>query len=156
MQPSNVNRRGFHKLTMAAFGGMVAGAGASALGQEKEADKPQVNVDPALLLSEPHVCRGLNTCKGKSKGDNYSRPGGLCCCRGPFLRRRKCLQRPRRLRRISRAKHLQGQRALCRSSAGEGLDPGPHAIRAVDEGRRQKSRQSPQERISDLIESFWE
>ena len=80
MQPSNVSRRGFHKLTMAAFGGLVAGAGASALGQDKEAGKPKVNVDPALLLSEPHVCRGLNTCKGKGKGkgDNACAGQGAC------------------------------------------------------------------------------
>jgi len=78
MQRSDVSRRGFHKLTMAAFGGMVAGAGTSAMGQEKADDKPKVNVDPALLLSEPHVCRGLNTCKGKGKGDHACAGQGAC------------------------------------------------------------------------------
>lgn len=69
MQPSNLSRRGFQKLTMAAFGGLAAGAASSAAAQDN-GDKPQVNVDPAQLLQEPNVCRGLNTCQGKGKGDH--------------------------------------------------------------------------------------
>jgi len=76
MQTSDVSRRHFHKLTMAAFGGLSAGAASSAFGQEKEDSK--VKVDPALLLSEPHVCRGLNTCKGHGKGDHACAGQGAC------------------------------------------------------------------------------
>ncbi len=60
---SALSRRDFGKLTMAAFGGLVLGAtvtGHAAGGEDTH--------DPALLLGEKHVCRGLNTCKGKSKG----------------------------------------------------------------------------------------
>lgn len=82
MQTSNVSRRGFHRLTMAAFGGLVAGAGSSALGQEKpgqeKEEKPKLKVDPALLLQEPNVCRGLNTCDGKGKGDHACAGQGSC------------------------------------------------------------------------------
>lgn len=70
MENSNLQRRDFHKLTMAALGGMMAGTSASAIGaqKKKEEEKPTINVDPALLLQEPHVCRGINSCKGKGKG----------------------------------------------------------------------------------------
>src|SRR5258708_34624964 len=65
-----LSRRDFGKLTMAAFGGMVLGtalAGHAAEGDDKH--------DPSLLLGEKHVCRGLNTCKGKAKGGDNSLPG---------------------------------------------------------------------------------
>jgi hypothetical protein len=78
MRSSDLSRRRFHKLSMAALGGLVAGTGSSALAQDKEGDKPKVNVDPALLLSEPHVCRGLNTCDGKGKGDHACAGQGAC------------------------------------------------------------------------------
>jgi len=63
---------------MAAFGGLTAGTATSAFGQEQAGDKPEIKVDPALLLSEPHVCRGLNTCQGKGKGDHACAGQGAC------------------------------------------------------------------------------
>jgi len=78
MSKPDVNRRNFHKLTMAAFGGMVAGAGSSSLAQAQEGNKPKINVDPALLLSDPNVCRGLNTCDGKGKGDHACAGQAAC------------------------------------------------------------------------------
>ncbi len=81
MRDSHVNRRRFHKLTMAAFGGLVAGSGV-ALAEEKEKEKdkkPQLNVDPSLLVQEPHTCRGLNTCKNKGKGDENACAGQGAC-----------------------------------------------------------------------------
>ena len=69
-----LSRRDFGKLTMAAFGGVVLGTaleGHAAEGDDKH--------DPSLLLGEKHVCRGLNTCKGKSKsGDNSCAGMGNC------------------------------------------------------------------------------
>ncbi|QDU61510.1 hypothetical protein Pan216_23710 [Planctomycetes bacterium Pan216] len=60
MDRSNWNRRDFAKVTAAAFGGIVAGTG---MVREARADNAE------YLLKEPHVCRGLNTCKntGASK-----------------------------------------------------------------------------------------
>lgn len=78
MQPSDPNRRHFQKLTLAAFGGLLAGSSSSARAEEKQDGKPQVNVDPALLLQEPNVCRGLNTCEGKGKG-NHDCAGKSAC-----------------------------------------------------------------------------
>lgn len=62
MEPSELSklsRRQFDRLTASAFGGMLLGAGVARAAEEDEDDKK------SLLLKEPHVCRGLNTCKGK-------------------------------------------------------------------------------------------
>ena len=65
------NRRDFHKLTMAALGGLVAGTAVGAEKKEESSDKP--------WFREPHVCRGLNTCKNKGKGaDNACAGQGHC------------------------------------------------------------------------------
>src|SRR5439155_864190 len=63
------------KLAAAALGGMMAGAKLAAA-----EDKPKKkDVDKPLLLQEPHVCRGLNTCKGKAKGGKNDCAGmGQC------------------------------------------------------------------------------
>ena len=70
-----MNRRDFSKLAAAALGGMMAGAKLAAA-----EDKPKKKeVDKPLLLQEPHVCRGLNTCKGKGKGGKNDCAGmGQC------------------------------------------------------------------------------
>jgi len=71
MNPSGMNRRDFQRLTLAALGGMVAGT--TAVNQAFGADE----VNP--LLSEPHVCRGLNTCKAKGAGKENACAGmGTC------------------------------------------------------------------------------
>lgn len=67
MSKSNVNRRGFHALTMAAAGGLMAGAGASARAED---GKSNLTVDPSLLMSSPNTCKGLNACKGEGKGSH--------------------------------------------------------------------------------------
>lgn len=75
-----VKRRDFHKLTLAAFGGLAAGTVAkSAWGQEGSESKSELSVDPAMLLAEPHTCRGLNTCKGKGKGEKNACAGQGAC-----------------------------------------------------------------------------
>ncbi|HUG93714.1 MAG TPA: hypothetical protein VML55_22985, partial [Planctomycetaceae bacterium] len=95
MKRDELTRRDFHRLTAAAMGGLVAGtiAGCGG-GDQKEAgtdgargtpgtgqpagppsDATAVGdaekYDVALLLEEPHVCRGLNTCMNKgASGEN--------------------------------------------------------------------------------------
>ena len=77
MDSQDLNRRAFGKLAAAALGGLMAGA---SLGVAADKDKPAADKDkPAeapkakdkdkpLMSQEPHVCRGLNTCKGKGVG----------------------------------------------------------------------------------------
>ena len=75
MKKTDLNRRDFSKLTMAAFGGMVAGATAgtsSVLGfqegsQEKDSKK-----------KENHTCRGLNSCKNQGAKKNDCAGMGNC------------------------------------------------------------------------------
>ncbi len=98
MKRPELNRRDFNRLTFAAFGGMVAGsmagcqpkntpapttpsAGGSEAGSTtKDASDPAAgDKDVSLLMSEPHVCRGLNTCKGKHGGAENDCAGlGAC------------------------------------------------------------------------------
>lgn len=74
----NVKRRDFGKLAVAAFGGLAVGASS----REAAADDdkaPKIPVDPALLLKDPHVCRGLNVCKGHGAGGKNECAGrGQC------------------------------------------------------------------------------
>lgn len=75
MDASKMNRREFQRLTAAAFGGIVSGS--LVVGHAFAADEPK------SLLEEPHVCRGLNTCKGKggcgaTKGKNDCAGQGTC------------------------------------------------------------------------------
>jgi len=75
MQPSNPNRRDFTKWTAAALGGLLAGAriaDAADTPQKKDVNKP-------LMLQEPHVCRGLNTCKGLGKSTKNDCAGQGTC-----------------------------------------------------------------------------
>lgn len=106
MKRPELNRRDFNRLTFAAFGGMVAGSMTGC--QQKVPDKPAASETPAageeagsttrddkddhdhgaddkdskdvsLLMSEPHVCRGLNTCKGTHAGvENECAGLGAC------------------------------------------------------------------------------
>jgi hypothetical protein len=69
-----LSRRDFGKLTMAAFGGVLMGATLASRAAENDNKH-----DPALLLQDKHVCRGLNTCKGKGKGGDNSCAGTGNC-----------------------------------------------------------------------------
>jgi hypothetical protein len=73
MNDDDLTRRDFQRLTLAAFSGIVWGAsmpGAEALG----AEEPRKS-----LLDEPHVCRGLNTCKAMGRrNDNACAGQGKC------------------------------------------------------------------------------
>ncbi|QDU46555.1 hypothetical protein Mal52_50760 [Symmachiella dynata] len=90
MKPSELNRRDFSKFTVAAFGGMVAGTAIGCGGSEEAApsgsqtgsqtsstETPETGTEVAA--SEKHVCRGLNTCKGKgADGKNDCAGQGTC------------------------------------------------------------------------------
>jgi hypothetical protein len=70
-----MSRRNFAMLTAAAAGGLMA-VGVPSFAQ---GEKSKVFVDPGLLLSgDKNVCKGLNTCKGKGKGDHDCAGKGSC------------------------------------------------------------------------------
>jgi hypothetical protein len=78
MDKSALNRRDFQRLTAAALGGLIAGAGmTSGASAADEAPKKDKNKNP--MLGEPHVCRGINMCKnlGASK-QNACAGQGTC------------------------------------------------------------------------------
>jgi len=74
MEKSDLNRRDFQRLAAAAVGGLLAGASlnSAALGADEKKKK-----NP--LLVEPHVCRGLNTCKGKAADKKNACAGQGAC-----------------------------------------------------------------------------
>ena len=91
MKRDHVNRRDFNKLTMAAMGGMMAGSliGCGTKKTEKteaNSEEPDANAKGeeneetvAASWEGPHVCRGLNACKGKGKtGKNACVGQGEC------------------------------------------------------------------------------
>ncbi|HEX3999560.1 MAG TPA: hypothetical protein VHX65_13490 [Pirellulales bacterium] len=105
MNESNMNRRDFQKLTAAAFGGVVAGSvlGRSVLAAGDEAKS---------LLEEPHVCRGLNTCKGKGGGAEKGK--NACAGQGDCA---------------TVAKHdCKGENA-CKGQGGCGANPGENSCK---------------------------
>jgi hypothetical protein len=72
MRDSKLDRREFHQLTAAAFGGIVAGAVVGCGGSGPKADTTVANADL-------HLCRGLNECQGKGAGGaNTCRGLGAC------------------------------------------------------------------------------
>lgn len=67
------SRRAFlNKLAIGTVSGLVAGSSVvHAADEKKQADLP-------IILQDPNVCRGLNTCKGKGKGDHECAGQGAC------------------------------------------------------------------------------
>lgn len=96
MKPTGMDRREFHQLTVAALGGVIAGTTigcnpAPTVPPAKTVAAPtsttpdtvaQVTLTPemeALIMDEPHTCRGLNSCKGKGRSqDNDCAGQGTC------------------------------------------------------------------------------
>ena len=91
MQNHGLDRRDFHKLTLAAFGGMLAGTtigcGGGAPPSGATPAVPVVTTTSSteltevekLIIDEPHVCRGLNSCKALGRGkDNDCAGLGTC------------------------------------------------------------------------------
>jgi len=80
MQNQRMNRRDFQRLTAAAFGGLVAGASVTSTAFAADKAKgPKKDPKKNPLLGEPHVCRGINMCKGLGAGkDNACAGQGAC------------------------------------------------------------------------------
>jgi hypothetical protein len=79
MEPSTINRRRFSQLAAAAFGGLLAGSQAEQAVAQAQSGGQGAPAEKNPLLSDPHVCRGLNTCKGKGKSkDNACAGQGSC------------------------------------------------------------------------------
>jgi len=71
MSESNLSRRQFSQLAAAAMGGLMLGTTAVQAQDKKD--------EGSLLLKEPHVCRGLNACKGTDPSKKNSCAGvGNC------------------------------------------------------------------------------
>ncbi len=72
MDQGKLNRRDFGKLTLAAFGGILAGsfAAKAAFAGEESAE---------FQLGDKHICCGLNTCRGLgADGENECAGLGTC------------------------------------------------------------------------------
>ncbi len=95
MDRPDVDRRDFHKWTLAAFSGMLAGsmpgcsetpappagkAGpAPDLGKTAPVEIALTEKQVELLTDDVHTCRGLNTCKGQGRSkDNDCAGQGTC------------------------------------------------------------------------------
>jgi hypothetical protein len=82
------NRRDVNRLALAALGGLVTGVMAGCGGSETGQDKTQAGKEQgtgaddkaSLLLNDPHVCRGINTCKNKGKPGTTNECAGQGTC----------------------------------------------------------------------------
>jgi hypothetical protein len=119
-----MDRRDFHKLTLAAVSGLMAGASgcgkpsAPPPGGAATAPSPSPDLGASaveltdaekILLAEPHVCRGLNTCKGLGKGGENACAGQGACA--------------------SVAEHACATQNECKGQGGCGADPGFNACK---------------------------
>jgi len=78
------NRREIFRLAIAALGGLVTGAVVGCGSSTKpvastSADKKDGETTPRLL-QDPHVCRGINTCKNKGKSGTTNECAGQAQC----------------------------------------------------------------------------
>jgi len=85
---AELSRRNFHKLTVAAFGGLAAGTMIGGISRSALADDGE-EAAGSLLLTGKNVCRGLNhKCANHKGGDNKCAGQGQCAtaaahaCRG--------------------------------------------------------------------------
>ncbi|HBI42628.1 MAG TPA: hypothetical protein DDY78_07180 [Planctomycetales bacterium] len=78
MESQDLNRRAFGKLAAAALGGMLVGASVG-LAADKAEKGGKKDPDKPLMAQEPHICRGLNTCKNHSHGGKNDCAGAGDC-----------------------------------------------------------------------------
>ena len=100
MNNPNMSRRDVNRLVVAAMGGLVTGVYSGCSGQQAGDGKPAATTRPSpetkpqaeiaaadnqpRLLQDPHVCRGINTCKNKGKpGTKNSCAGEAHCATVP-------------------------------------------------------------------------
>ncbi|MDB5387736.1 MAG: hypothetical protein JWM11_3382 [Planctomycetaceae bacterium] len=125
MSLSDLNRRDFHRLSMAAMGGLIAGAAAGCQNEQpaksadagKSKDASTAKSEPskaepaktevAAAIPEKHTCRGLNTCKGLGGGTT----AGKNACAGQG----EC---------ATVAEHTCGDLNDCKGMGGCGKNPG--------------------------------
>jgi hypothetical protein len=86
MTEPKLTRRQLTRLALAALGGLVAGCGKNAKpspqggaspSTEKDSSKPESSPS---ILSDPHICRGINTCKNKGKTGTTNECAGQGHC----------------------------------------------------------------------------
>ena len=88
MNDTNFNRRALYRLALAALGGLTAGVIAGCGGSpttkgQVDADRDNKDRDAEALprlLQDPHVCRGINTCKNKGKKGTTNECAGQAHC----------------------------------------------------------------------------
>jgi len=126
---TGLNRRNFHQLAAAAFGGLVTG---SMLGCPTESKAPvpdtgttngtppapaeaaaasTIDDSVSLLMQEKHVCRGLNMCKNQGKSKENSCAGQGTCA--------------------SYADHACAQQNDCKGQGGCGSNPGENSCKGM-------------------------
>jgi hypothetical protein len=110
MTERKFTRRQMTRLALAALGGLVAGCGQDAkpsqgraIGKSGPSASDQAAKRP--ILSDPHVCRGINTCKNKGRSGTTNECAGQGHCA------------------TAAAHECQGHNA-CRGQGGCGEHPG--------------------------------
>jgi hypothetical protein len=82
MTDPKLTRRQLTRLALAALGGLAAGCG----GVKPTPESPPTRKDGdgaaagPSILSDPHVCRGINTCKNKGKKNTTNECAGQAHC----------------------------------------------------------------------------
>jgi hypothetical protein len=82
------DRRDLNRLALAALGGLLSGAIVGCTGKPAGGGKQPAGTTPSagsqektsLLLNDPHVCRGINTCKNKGKKGTTNECAGQAHC----------------------------------------------------------------------------
>lgn len=118
MRRPRLNRRDFHRLSMAAFGGFVVGNVVGCGGGDKPAakntdDKKDAASGDSVVASagDIHVCHGLNACKGHGvDGKNACAGQGTCATKSTH--------------------HSCSEQNACKGQGGCGEDAGNNACKA--------------------------
>jgi hypothetical protein len=114
MENTGLNRRDFQRLTAAAMGGLMAGASISNFASAADEPKPpQKDKNKNPMLGEPHICRGINMCKGLGASkDNACAGQGTCA---------------------TAKAHLCHYKNECRGQGGCGAKPGENECKGKGE-----------------------
>jgi hypothetical protein len=112
---TDLSRRDFGKLALAALAGISAGATLAAADDSKDGKKDDKKPAPEKnpLLGDLHVCRGINTCKGKGADKKNSCAGTGQCA--------------------TAAHHGCGSQNQCKGQGGCGSHPGENTCKEQGE-----------------------